>query len=56
VCDLGPFAPGFGAFGSEPDVQDDGAVAVLEAVPALATLDGHVPFLALWHDDSTMPR
>jgi hypothetical protein len=56
VCELGLCAVGLGAFGSERDVHDDGAVTVFEAGPALATLNGHVPFLALRGDDSAVPR
>jgi hypothetical protein len=51
MCELGFSALGFGAFGSESGVQDDGAVTVFEAGPALGTLIVHVPFLALRADD-----
>jgi hypothetical protein len=56
VCELGLCAVGFGAFGPETVMHDDGAVTVFETGPALATLNGHVPFLALGGDDSAMPR
>ncbi len=56
VCELGLCAVGFGAFGSEPDMHDDGAVTVFEAGPTLATLNGHEPFIALGGDNSAVPR
>jgi len=42
VRHVGPLAFGFGALRTEPSVQNDGAMAVVETVQALMTPTGHM--------------